>query len=242
MEIVENQILVSGGSGTLGQTLKKEIPKSHFPSSIKFDITDYDQVINYIYGREDIKLLVHCAATINPPKVEKSPMLALETNIIGTCNVVKACSSFGIKLIYISTDYVFDGEDGGYHENSLPNPISKYGYSKLAGEYAVKMYDNSLIVRLSFSKMDFPYDKAFVDQWTSKVTVDKIAGGLKKLIFSDLTGVIHLGGKRKCAFDFAQSISSKTLIEASRFSIDPPPPGDVSLNVNKFNSIFNPLE
>ena len=69
------------------------------------------------------------------------------------------------------------------------------------------MYDNSLIIRTSFGDTVFPYEKAFVDQWTSRLRVDVLAKKLVKLLESDLTGTIHVGGKRQTVMDYAKSIS-----------------------------------
>src|SRR5690606_22152297 len=96
---------------------------------------------------------------------EKDPLNGIETNIIGTANVVKLCMKHSLRLIYISTDYVFSGDKGDYKENEPVHPVNKYAWSKLGGECAVRMYDKALIVRTSFGANVFPYDKAFVDQW-----------------------------------------------------------------------------
>jgi dTDP-4-dehydrorhamnose reductase len=73
-------------------------------------------------------------------------MKALEINIVGTANVVKLCMSYGMKLIFIWTDYVFRGERGLYREEDPLHPVNKYAWSKLGGECAVRRYHNSVIM------------------------------------------------------------------------------------------------
>ena len=119
-------------------------------------------------------MVVHAAAFTSPPKVDKDPARALDVNIIGTANLVRLCMARGLRLIYISTDYVFRGDRGNYREDDSLYPVNKYAWSKLGGECAVRMYDNSLIVRTSFGPNVFPYEKAFADQWTSRESVERV--------------------------------------------------------------------
>ena len=106
-------------------------------------------------------------------------------------------------MIFISTDYVFDGEKGNYSINDPINPLSKYAKTKAAAELAVRTYDNSLVIRTSFYGYQFPYEKAFVDQWTSKNYVDMIAPKVLDIIKSDKTGIAHIGFPRKSVYEIA---------------------------------------
>ena len=110
-----SQIIFTGGSGLLGSEFKKILPNVKYPSSKEFNITDYDQMKEYVKSNSCM-LLVHAAAFTSPPSIDKDPLRALEINIIGTSNVVKLCIEFDARLIYISTDYVFDGDKGNYKE------------------------------------------------------------------------------------------------------------------------------
>ena len=230
----ENNILFTGGSGLLGSEMKKLFPSSAFPTHNEFDITNADSTWN-----DKIKLIVHCAVIKSPPKIEKDPISALETNIVGTANLVRLCQRFGIKLIYISSDYVFQGTKGNYNEESELYPITKYGWSKLGGECAVRMYENSLIVRMTFFPNIFPYLKGFVDQRVSRIPVTNAAEILKDIIYSNLKGVIHLGGLNKTTYDFAVSTSGGNMIEKiSINSIDCPVPKDVTMNISKLEEFL----
>ena len=88
---------------------------------------------------------------------------SIDKNIIGTCNVVKICKKYNIKLIYISTNYVYPGKTGNYREDDGLKPINNYAWSKLGGEASVMLYKKSLILRLAMSEKPFVRDEAFKD-------------------------------------------------------------------------------
>jgi dTDP-4-dehydrorhamnose reductase len=146
---------------------------------------------------------------------------------------------FGSRLIYISTDYVFNGEKGDYRETDPVYPVNKYAWSKLGGECAVRMYDKSLIIRTSFGPNIFPYQKAFVDQWTSRESVSAIARKIVALINRDITGVIHVGGTRKTVYEYAKGLDeSKEIGKLSIKDISFNVPVDTSLNCEKYRGLM----
>jgi dTDP-4-dehydrorhamnose reductase len=160
-------------------------------------------------------------------------------NIVGTANVVKVCMEFEARLMYLSTDYVFKGDKGNYKEDDPVYPVNRYAWSKLGGECAVRMYDKSLIVRTTFGANVFPYEKAFVDQWTSRESVGVIAKKISTLIDKDITGVIHVGGARKTVFEYAKSLDEtrdigKLFINDVAFEA----PVDTSLNCDRYNELM----
>jgi dTDP-4-dehydrorhamnose reductase len=233
----QDKILITGGSGLLGQALQEMLPRALFPSHENFDVTQFQQLEAYL-NQHEINCLVHAAAFTSPPLVDQQPITALETNIIGTANLVELCSRKKIKLIYISTDYVFNGEKGDYKEDDPVYPVNKYAWSKLGGECAVRMYDNSLIIRTSFGPEVFPYPKAFIDQWTSRENVKKIALKIVCLLNKDIVGVIHIGDKRKTVYEYAKSLDptrkiEKISVQDVAFKI----PKDTSLNCEKFETL-----
>jgi dTDP-4-dehydrorhamnose reductase len=236
-QITEEKIIFTGGSGLLGSEFKKRMPGIDYPASRDFDVTNYDQMDNYIkngsYG-----MVIHAAAFTSPPLVDKDPIRAIEVNIVGTANVVKLCAMRNLKLIYISTDYMFSGDKGDYKENDPMFPVNKYAWSKLGGECAVRMYDNSLIIRTSFGPVIFQYEKAFVDQWTSRESVDKIVSKMLSVIEKNITGVIHIGGERKTVFKYAKDLDpNKSIGELSRNDVNFVVPIDTSLNTDKYKSL-----
>ena len=94
---------------------------------------------------------------------DKNISKSIELNIIGTCNLVVECFKKNIKLIYFSTNYLYPGTRGNYREDDPILPWNNYGWSKLGGESAVQMYDNSLILRCSITEYPFRHKKAFSD-------------------------------------------------------------------------------
>jgi dTDP-4-dehydrorhamnose reductase len=231
-----SRVLFTGGTGLLGRHMMPLIPQAVFPGHTEFDITDPSSMAAYLDGKS-VSTILHAAAFTSPPKINADPKLALDVNIVGTANLVRVCMERNIKLLYISTDYVFKGDSGMYTEDDPVLPANKYAWSKLGGECAVRMYDNSLIVRTSFGDTVFPYEKAFVDQWTSRLRVDVLAGKLIKLLESDLTGTIHVGGKRQTVMDYAKSISpDKPIGNLSLKEVTFAAPRDTSLDTSRYDS------
>jgi len=236
--ISNSQIIYTGGSGLLGSEFRKIRPDINYPSSRDFNVTNYAQMKEYVQSN-GCELIVHAAAFTSPPLTEKDPLKALEVNIVGTSNVVKLCMEFDARLIYISTDYVFKGDKGNYQETDPVYPVNKYAWSKLGGECAARLYDKSLIVRTTFGPNIFPYDKAFADQWTSRESASIIANKISKLLDKDITGVIHVGGKRRTVFQYAESLDEARKI--GELSINDVPfsvPVDTSLNCDKYNELI----
>lgn len=235
----QKKILFTGGSGLLGGEIRKLRPDLHYPPENDFNITDYDQMDRYLKNG-DWSMIVHAAAFTSPPKIDQDPLLAIEVNIIGTANVVKLCMKYGLKLIYICTDYVFKGDRGNYREDDPVYPVNKYAWSKLGGECAVRMYDNSLVIRTTFGPNVFPYEKAFVDQWTSRESVSVTARMIASLFDRDVTGTIHVGGKRKSVFEYAKGLDpGKDIKELSIHDVNFKVPVDTSMNCERLDSIIN---
>ena len=106
--------------------------------------------------------MIHCAALSRPMDVhEKHISKSIKSNIIGTRNLTIACSDLRIKLIYFSTNYVYPGIKGNYSEEDNLFPINNYAWSKLGGECAVKLYKNSLILRICMTEKPFIHKYAF---------------------------------------------------------------------------------
>lgn len=233
----ETKIIFTGGSGLLGTAFRKLLPHIDYPTSAEFNVTNYDQMKRYVESN-GCDLIIHAAAFTSPPLIDKDPLKAIEVNIVGTANVVKLCAEFNARLIYICTDYVFKGNRGNYKEDDPVFPVNKYAWSKLGGECAVRLYDKALVIRTTFGPDVFPYEKAFVDQWTSRESVTVIAGMIAKLIDTDATGVIHVGGKRKTVHEYAQGLDpAKSIGELSIDDVKFKVPVDTSLRCDKYVNI-----
>ena len=234
----KSQIIFTGGIGLLGSEFRKIRPEIDYPSLEKFNVKNYHQMRKYV-ELNDYRLFIHAAAITSPPLIDENPIEGLDVNIVGTANVVRLCMEFDIKLIYISTDYVFKGDKGDYKETDPVYPVNKYAWSKLGGECAVRMYDKTLIIRTTFGPDVFPYQKAFIDQWTSRESVSVIAEKISKLIDKNITGVVHVGGKKRTVFEYAKSLD--TARDIGKLSINDVGfvvPVDTSLNCDKYKRIM----
>ena len=133
-----------------------------------------------------------------------------------------------IKLIYLSTGYVYPGTKGNYKENEPVLPWNNYGWSKLGGEASVQMYKNSLIIRANISMSPFVHNKAF-----SNVKINFLYHyDAAKIIFKLIKkrGIINLGGKSSSIYDFAKKTNpyiKKIYIKKGKF------PPNLTMNLSK---------
>jgi dTDP-4-dehydrorhamnose reductase len=150
------KILITGYKGQMGTDLVNEIKAKHPEDEIvgmdidECDITDGPAVMAFI-TKEKPDAIIHLAAYTSVDRAETESLKCTDVNAIGTANVVLAASAVDAKLLYISTDYVFDGKkDGPYEPNDPKSPISVYGMTKAAGEDAVLKLKKYFIVRTSW--------------------------------------------------------------------------------------------
>lgn len=147
--------LITGGTGQLGYDIIKELinrnEKDYLaPSSKKMDITNQKQVEKIILNYKP-DIIFHCAAYTAVDKAEEDKENCYNINVNGTKNIVSVAEKINAKVVYISTDYVFDGtKEGIYEIDDKTNPINYYGYTKLMGEEEVKKLKDYLIVRISW--------------------------------------------------------------------------------------------
>lgn len=148
------KVLVTGGSGQLGYDLIKKLKELNIevfaPTTSEMNITDKECVTSVI-SKIKPDIIFHCAAYTAVDKAEEEKEICYNVNVNGTKNIVEAAKTTSSKVVYISTDYVFDGtKEGLYLENDIPNPINYYGYTKYCGEEIVKELTDYLIVRISW--------------------------------------------------------------------------------------------
>lgn len=117
------------------------------------DITNKEQVLTHI-NTIDFDILLHLAAYTNVDGAEKKPEIAYKINVEGTKNIFDAVRQKNKKIIYVSTDFVFDGKHPPYDEDALPNPLAVYGKTKYEGEKIIG--NEGMIVRISY-----PYRAVF---------------------------------------------------------------------------------
>ena len=149
--------LITGGGGQLGfdvrrDLLHRDVSESDVaaPSSKELDITDARAVEKYI-GIFQPNVIIHCAAYTNVDGAESDQEACRKVNVEGTRNLVRAAEKVDAKIIYISPDYVFDGESAEPYEiDAKTNPKSVYGQTKYEGEEIVREYPKHFIVRIAW--------------------------------------------------------------------------------------------
>ena len=233
------KILISGGGGNLA----KEIVKVNTSHKILAPLKNQLNVLDKSQLEESLSTLkpdifIHTAALTRPMiKHVECPVDSITNNIIGTSNVTLACIKYNVKLIYISTDYVYPCINGNYSEEDSLLPVNEYAWSKLGGECAVKLYNNSLILRMALCQKPFPHPKALVDAKKSYLYMDKAASIVLKLI--NEKGIINVGGEMMSPFEFAKQdnpgIKKIFLNEIKDVNMGK----DASMNINKLKKIIN---
>lgn len=228
------KILMTGGFGTLGTELRKHFDCVSFKHSM-IDIVNTD-CIDWLKSMitKDM-LLVHCAAFTDLVRAENEKIFCYETNVIGTRNL----ANLGIPMIYISTEYVFDGQKGYYSEEDYPNPQNFYALTKLLGEYeCLRNTAKSTVIRCLFKPRPFKHAQAIVDQFTSGDYVDVIAGELACAVrlFDKLPQILHIGGPRTTTYELAKRSRAVRPIELSDVKTVKLP-RDTSLNCSKWKRI-----
>jgi dTDP-4-dehydrorhamnose reductase len=199
-------------------------------------------------------LLVHVAAIGDVDKCEAEPLSCYKINTVATRELVKGSYKLGVRMIYLSTDYVFDGFKGMYGEEDPPRPINYYGLTKLLGEEAVLSIEGTVIRtswiygfgpgRQNFGKTVVEklsrgeIIRAIIDQWGSPTLNTLIGEAVKVLAEKELSGILHVAGPRMSRFEFALSIAEffgfpKDLIKpisVSEIGYKAPRPKDSSLD------------
>ena len=198
------KIVVTGGSGRFANELKKIKTKYNviYPSKKFLDITNFEKIKNYL-KKIKADYVIHLAGMSRPMKShEKNLAQSINLNIIGTSNLVRACSDLNIKIIYFSTSYVYPGKKGNYKETDALLPWNNYGWSKLGAESAVQMYNNSLIVRACMTQKPFAHKFAFSNVKSNFIFHDEFAKLFLKII--KYKGIINVGGKSQSIYKFAK--------------------------------------
>jgi dTDP-4-dehydrorhamnose reductase len=236
------KILVTGANGLLGSKLVDALSREYdvtpthnrkalHSNSLRMNIADNEAVVKVLdMVRPDV--VIHTAAETSVDKCETNRELAWNVNALGTKNIVKGCVKFDAQMIYVSTDYVFDGEKGNYSEDDATNPINYYGLTKLKGEeFVMQLSKNFIITRTSVvygwhpTKLNFATwvidsirNKTRIsvadDHYNSPTLADDLAEIIRKIGDSKLHGVYHVaGGEKMNRYEFALQI-------AERFQLD----------------------
>jgi len=218
----KHTLIITGTSGMLGSNLVYHLSEKYDifgidigPSNpflnkqFNIDLTDFEKVKDLIKSVKP-KFIIHCAAMTNVDLCEENYLLAREINALATKNITEALSR-DARIIYISTDSVFDGKKGNYSEQDLPCPLNNYAKSKLEGEWFVEQLSlNYVIIRTNLfgwnlvkgqSLAEWVINslsgnseiKMFTDVIFSPLTVNSLSDYIDILLVNDFVGRINLG-------------------------------------------------
>ena len=236
------KILGTGLRGLVGSRIVELLKDKYELDLSDVDITDRVLISEKIKN-SDASIVLHLAAKTDVDGCEKDKDLGVEgeawkINVIGTKNVADACLASNKKLIYISTDFVFDGTKDVYSEEDIPNPVNWYAKTKYEGEKIVQNLSTPWMImriaypyRSSFERSDFARTiltrlqsgrsvLAITDQIFTPTFIDDIAKALDSLIVKEATGLFHAAGGQSLSpfdaaiiiaktFDLNQSLISK---------------------------------
>ena len=235
------KIIVTGGEGRFAKVLKKTLfgKNVYYLKKNSFNILNLNSMESKIKKIKP-KTILHLAALSRPMSIhEKKISKSIDINIIGTCNLVKLCEKYSIKLIHMSTHYVYPCKKGNYLESEPLLPANNYSWSKLGGECAVQMYlKNSLIIRAAMYETPFIHKFAYTNLKSNFLSHADVAKILSKII--NKKGIINVGGKRSSIYKFAIKTNKKVLPfkYKSKEKIAKLMP-DSSVNISKLRSIIN---
>lgn len=270
--------LVTGSAGLIGSQFVSDLEQSGRsvyscyndakPSHgipIKLDLLNIQEISTTLQKFQP-DVIIHLAALTDVEKCELEPKLAYSINTKATEQIVKDAEQIGCFLIYLSTDYVFDGKNGMYKETDPTNPINQYGKTKLDGEKAVEKCKSPwAIIRTStpfgnhLTKKTFPIwvienlqkNKTLSileDQFTSPTYVPNLTEMILDVISHNLVGFFHLSGSTRISrYRFAQMIADKLNLDKSllkpvkmnEMTWKANRPLDSSLDVSKADLILN---
>ena len=228
-------IIVTGGKGRFAKILKKKSTLNlKFLDKKKLNILDTDSIEKNIIKYKP-NIFLHCAALSRPMEMHYTNISkSINLNIIGTANVVKICQKHNIKLIFFSTGYVYEGTKGNYKESDPVKPFNNYGLAKLAGECAVQMYKNSLILRITMTEKPFAHKRGYTNLFSNYMFHEDLVKILPKII--DKFGIINIGGKSRSVYSFAKVHNSKII---KLKCVDKKIPLKQTMNLKKLKKILD---
>lgn len=226
------KVLILGASGQLGSELT-QILSAHKLCTLSSKDFDFNNKEPFLFN-ENYDVVINAMAMTNTGLCEEEVELAYRLNAARVGEIAQQCQAHGSKFVHFSTDYVFDGNSySAYSEESPVSPLSRYGLSKLAGEFEALMYcEKTFVFRVSSlygingnNFVKFILDKAskgepikvVEDQVMSPTHAKDVARVVKKFIEDDIEnyGVYHCSNEGKCSwYEFAKEFLSYANIEA----------------------------
>jgi dTDP-4-dehydrorhamnose reductase len=225
--------IVTGVKGQLGFDVVRELKQRGYNDVLGIDIEDLDitneKAVSSFFEINRPGVIIHCAAYTAVDKAEDNQDLCYLVNVTGTKLLVDEAKKYDAKFVYISTDYIFDGEkESPYETDDKPNPKSAYGNSKYLGELETMKHAKHFIVRISwvFGKNGFNFVKTMIrlgkeksqlnvvnDQFGSPTYTYDLSRLLVDLVESEKYGIYHGTNEGVCTwFEFTNEIFKQTQI------------------------------
>jgi dTDP-4-dehydrorhamnose reductase len=226
------------GDGLLGKEIVKQTgwdfisrKKDGFDINKDFDLDDYiiDNYDSTIFWRK-YDTIINCIANTNTYSTDKDSHW--NANYVFVDKLIKYCNNLGIKLVHISTDYVYTNSNNNASENDVPVHCNNwYGYTKLLGDALVQLQSNDyLVCRCTHKPTPFPYDSAWIDQVGNFDYVDKISSLIIDCVNNNLSGVYNVGTETKTIYELAKETKNVNKI-FSPINV----PKNTSMNLSKMN-------
>lgn len=227
------KIVVTGVKGQLGHDIVNELKGRNYQNILGIDITDLDITngadVQEFFTKNNPSVIIHCAAYTAVDKAEDEKEKCFKVNVDGTRNLIEMAKKYNSKIVYISTDYIFDGEKVGFYEVSdQPNPKSVYGESKFLGELETRKHHKHFIVRISwvFGKNGHNFVRTMIrlgkereflnvvnDQVGSPTYTKDLAGLIVDMIDTEKYGTYHATNEDQCTwYEFTKEIFGLTNI------------------------------
>jgi len=244
---LKNNILLLGSTGTLGVAIKKSrlFKKLKKPSSKKLDIVNQKSVERYLY-KNNISIVLHCAALARVKECERNKKKAFNINVNGTSNIVKSIINIKkktkktIKLVFISSDAVYESILGNHKETDKLKPYNTYGKTKVNAEkHVIKLKDYIIVRTRFFNKRKILFNYSATNIYTSSIEVNLLVKYIYKLIKKNFKGIINIGGKSQSVYNFAKKYNAKIKKISAKKVLGKKAPINVSMNINKFRKLIN---
>lgn len=229
---VPARVLVTGGSGLLGTALRQLDPSLVCPPHAELDVVDPGAIASAL-ERHRPEIVLHAAAFTRNVAIRHDPARAVRVNIAGTAHIAAACIDRGLRLVYVSSDYVYADTPGPHREDEALHPLNAYAWTKLGGECAARLVPRHLIIRTTFGPVPYEYAAAAADKRTSRMYVNEAAPRILELARSGLEGVVNVGDEAGSMLAYARrtrpDVGATTIAELGE-----PIPVDTSLDLARW--------
>lgn len=228
------RVAVTGATGRLGRELcaldwgeHRVLPWSRTDANL----TDA-RAVHALFVRDAPDVVVHTAAWTDVAGCEKDKQRAWDNVALAAVHVARACADRGARLVHVSTDYVFSGEEPEHPipVATRPDPVNYYALCKVAAEAAARVVPDHLVVRTTMkARGPWKHPVALTDMWISHSYFDEVAAFLRDVATSQRQGIVHFGVRDVNVFEMARVDRPDVRPTTRREVASVPLPGDIRL-------------